>query len=63
MANQTYDPYAADQVELRDRELKAQQDRARLLFHCYALAEDEDEDPESDDAYIAYYDEASLHER
>lgn len=43
------------------RAVRAQQVRARQLFHCYLSGADIDDDPyeEADDAYLAYYDEAA----
>jgi len=45
-----------EDLEFRFQELRAQRERARQLFHCYAQDELNDEDA-GEDAYYAYYSE------
>jgi hypothetical protein len=40
-----------EDAEYDFQELRAQQQRAKLLFHCYVV----DDVPDSDDEYYAYY--------
>jgi hypothetical protein len=59
------DPCSLTPVGFDDAEswrvLRTHQVRARQLFHCYISDADDEEDPgeESDDAYLAYYDDAA----
>jgi hypothetical protein len=57
-----HNPYSREEVEGRLQELLSQRVRAKQLFHCYAaeLEDDEELAGESDDAYLAYYDEAAV---
>jgi len=45
-----------EDLEFRFQELRAQRARARQLFHCYALDESTEEEPD-EDVYYAYYSE------
>ena len=52
------DPYSQEELEYRFQELRAQQDRAKQLFYCYASATEETEGAEvglDEDAYYSYY--------
>jgi hypothetical protein len=51
MYDRNPNPAAPDEIEYRFQELRAQQLRAKLLFHCYVLGEDD----ELDDPYWDYY--------
>jgi len=46
--------YSTEELEYRFQERRAERLRAKLLFHCYAVDEDESSD-ELDDAYGDYY--------
>jgi len=54
MQPSTTTPDPPEELEFRFQELRAQRERARQLFHCYAQDELNDEDP-SEDVYYAYY--------
>lgn len=48
--------YSTEELEYRFQERRAERLRAKLLFHCYAVDSDEDENiDELDDAYGDYY--------
>lgn len=48
-------PNSLEELERRSRELRAQRERARLLFHCYAVAEDDDVLESIEDTFYLYY--------
>jgi hypothetical protein len=52
MHDTTTQAYSTEELEYRFQELRAQQLRAKLLFHCYAPGDDADE---LDDVYGDYY--------
>lgn len=47
--------YSLRELERRSRELRAQRDRAKLLFHCYAVREDDDVLEDFEDTFYLYY--------
>lgn len=50
------DPYSPEELEYRFQELRAQQERAKQLFYCYADETDGPEEVlEEQDAYFSYY--------
>jgi hypothetical protein len=48
-------PNSLEELERRSRELRAQRERARLLFHCYAVPEDDGVLENLEDAFYLYY--------
>ena len=50
----TPQPYSPEEVEYRSQDLRAQQMRAQLLFHCYAVGTDDGLD-DVDDPFWDYY--------
>jgi hypothetical protein len=48
-------PNSLKELERRSRELRAQRERARLLFHCYAVPEDDDVLENIEDTFHLYY--------